>query len=236
MFSAHQADAARDRARPISAPTSAAIRLRPSRRSRSAIRSSATACRWRAPRRSTPNMEKRPIAIMGDGGFWHNGADHRRRLEPVQQRRRRADRDAERLRLRHRPAIHPVEHGEPRRRRRPASTSSRRCARMGVKWLRTVRSYSVAKMVDDAEGGDADRRARPEGDHRRRRMPARAPAPRARRGCRQAQARRARDAHALRRRRRDLHRRSFLHPAVRLPVADGEAHRPIRCAPIRWRP
>ena len=21
----------------------------------------------------TPNMEKRPIAIMGDGGFWHNG-------------------------------------------------------------------------------------------------------------------------------------------------------------------
>ena len=21
----------------------------------------------------TPNMERRPIAIMGDGGFWHNG-------------------------------------------------------------------------------------------------------------------------------------------------------------------
>ena len=20
-----------------------------------------------------PNMEKRPIAVMGDGGFWHNG-------------------------------------------------------------------------------------------------------------------------------------------------------------------
>ena len=39
-------------ARPISAPTSAAIRLRHSRRSRSAIRSSATACRWPARPRS----------------------------------------------------------------------------------------------------------------------------------------------------------------------------------------
>ena len=46
--------------------------------------------------------------------------DHRRRLEPVQQGRRRADRDAERLRLGDRPAIPAVEHGEPQRRRRPA--------------------------------------------------------------------------------------------------------------------
>src|SRR5664279_1942102 len=54
-------------------------------------------------------------------------------------------------------------------------------------------------------------------------MPARAPTPRARRGCRQARARRARHACALRRRRRNLHRRPFLHPPVELPIADGEA-------------
>src|SRR5258706_10919275 len=84
----------------------------------------------------------------------------------------------------------------------------------------------------DAQGGDAHRRARPQGDHRGWRVPARAPAPGAGRGCRKAQARRACGAHALRRRRRDLHRRPFLHPVVRLPVADRQAeprsaaHRP----------
>ena len=48
----HQAGRSARSARPISAPTSAAIRSRPSRRSRSAIRSSATACRSPAPPRS----------------------------------------------------------------------------------------------------------------------------------------------------------------------------------------
>src|SRR5947209_6072478 len=54
-------------------------------------------------------------------------------------------------------------------------------------------------------------------------MPARSPAARARAGCREAQARRARGACALRRRRRHLHRRPFLHPALRLSVAHGQA-------------
>ena len=76
---------------------------------------------------------------------------------------------------------------------------------------------------EDADGGDEERRARPQGDHRRRRMPIGAAATGAHRGCRQARARRAGDAGALRRRRRDLHRRPFLHQAFRLPVADGEA-------------
>src|SRR5262249_12295959 len=53
--------------------------------------------------------------------------------------------------------------------------------------------------------------------------PAGAAGPCARGGRREAQARRARGAHPLRRRRRDLHRRSLLHQAVRLPVADGQA-------------
>ena len=56
-------------------------------------------------------------------------ADHRRRLEPVQQGRRRADRHAERLHLGDRPAIHAVEQDEPHRRAAPAWTSRRRCAR-----------------------------------------------------------------------------------------------------------
>ena len=42
--------------------------------------------------------------------------DHRRRLEPVQQGRRRLDRHAERLRLCHRSAVPAVERGEPARR------------------------------------------------------------------------------------------------------------------------
>ena len=55
--------------------------------------------------------------------------DHRRRLQPVQQGRRRADRDAERLHLRHRPAIPAVERGQPQRRADRHGPSSRRCAR-----------------------------------------------------------------------------------------------------------
>ncbi len=149
-------------------------------------------------------------------------ADHRRCLEPVQQGRRRADRHAERLRLRHRPAIHSVQHHEPlwsdarRRYRADAAHDGREMAAHGAQ---------LQRRGDDqnAEGGDADRRARAEGDHRRRRMPAGAPAPCARRGRRQACPRKTRGAHALRRRRRDLHRRPFLHPLVGLPVADGQA-------------
>src|SRR5262245_47491356 len=86
----------------------------------------------------------------------------------------------------------------------------------------------------DAERGDAHRRARPQGDHRRRRVPARAPTPRARRGRREAQAGRARRARSLRRRRRDLYRRSFLHPALGVPVAHGQAQsRPVAQRPGR---
>ena len=171
----------------------------------------------------TPNMEKRPIAIMGDGGFWHNGLitgvasnlfNKGDGVLIVLQNGYTSATGQQYI-----PSSTTSRAGASA----PASTSSRRCARMGVKWLRTVHSYSRRGDDEDAEGGDAHRRARPEGHHRRRRMPARAPAPRARRGCREARARRARHAHALRRRRRDLHRRPFLHPAVRLPVADGEA-------------
>ncbi len=69
----HQADATRAWRRRTSAPTSAATHSRPLRRSRWATPSSATACRSRRAAAVAPNLEKRPIAVMGDGGFWHNG-------------------------------------------------------------------------------------------------------------------------------------------------------------------
>ena len=169
-----------------------------------------------------PNLDARPIAVMGDGGFWHNGL-----ITGV----------ASNLFNKGDGVLIVMQNGYTSAtglQYMPSSTASRAGApagmdiettlrSLGVKWLRKVRTYGVATMVEDAEGGDAQRRARPQGDHRRRRMPARAPAPRARRGRREAQARRARGEDALRRRRRDLHRRPFLHPALRLPVADRQA-------------
>ncbi len=129
-------------------------------------------------------MEKRPIAIMGDGGFWHNGL-----ITGV----------ASNLFNKGDGVLIVMQNGyasatgqqyipsstiEPRAAPTPGVDIEHTLRTMGVKWLRTVRSYSRRDDGEDAEGGDAHRRARPEGDHRRRRMPARAPAPRARRGCR----------------------------------------------------
>src|ERR1700687_6021206 len=54
-------------------------------------------------------------------------------------------------------------------------------------------------------------------------MPARAPASRARRGRRETETRSPRSEDALRRRRRNLHRRSLLHSPLRMPVAHGKA-------------
>ena len=58
---------------PDRAPTSAAICSRSCRRSISAAPPWATALARRRTRPSTSRRSKRPIAVMGDGGFWHNG-------------------------------------------------------------------------------------------------------------------------------------------------------------------
>src|SRR5581483_1842990 len=65
----------------------------------------------------------------------------------------------------------------------------------------------------------------PQGDHCRRRVPARPPAPHPARDGAQGGGRRARCAHALLGRSRGVHGRSFLHPPLRLPVADRQAQR-----------
>ena len=156
-----------------------------------ATRSSATACRSPAPPASGPTSPGAPIAVMGDGGFWHNGL-----ITGV----------ASNLFNKGDGVLVVMQNGYTSatgQQYMPSSSTTRNGAApgmdiettlraMGVNWLRKVRTYGVANMAEDAEGGDAHRRARPQGDHRRRRMPARAPAPRARRG--RGEARRAASA------------------------------------------
>jgi indolepyruvate ferredoxin oxidoreductase alpha subunit len=94
----------------------------------------------------TPNMERRPIAIMGDGGFWHNGL-----ITGV----------ASNLFNKGDGVLIVMQNGYASATGQqyiPSSTMSRTGATpgvgieqtlrsMGVKWLRTVRTYSVAVMV-----------------------------------------------------------------------------------------
>jgi indolepyruvate ferredoxin oxidoreductase alpha subunit len=94
----------------------------------------------------TPNMEKRPIAIMGDGGFWHNGL-----ITGV----------ASNLFNKGDGVLIVMQNGYASATGQqyiPSSTATRdgtvasveieRTLRtMGVKWLRKVRTYGVAKMA-----------------------------------------------------------------------------------------
>jgi len=94
-----------------------------------------------------PNMEKRPIAIMGDGGFWHNGL-----ITGV----------ASNLFNKGDGVLIVMQNGYASATGQqyiPSSTMSRTGATpgvgieqtlrsMGVKWLRTVRTYSVSVMVN----------------------------------------------------------------------------------------
>ena len=67
----------------------------------------------------TPNLDRRPIAVMGDGGFWHNGLITGVTSNLFNKGDGVLDRHAERLRLRHRPAISAVvEASRPGRRAR----------------------------------------------------------------------------------------------------------------------
>jgi indolepyruvate ferredoxin oxidoreductase alpha subunit len=95
----------------------------------------------------TPNMQRRPIAIMGDGGFWHNGL-----ITGV----------ASNLFNKGDGVLIVMQNGYASATGQqyiPSSTTSRTgptpgvgieqtLRSMGVKWLRTVRTYSVSVMVD----------------------------------------------------------------------------------------
>ena len=93
-----------------------------------------------------PNMEKRPIAVMGDGGFWHNGLitgvasnmfNNGDGVLIVMQNGYASATGQQYL-----PSSKANRSGT------PTGISIEKALRsLGVKWLRTVRTYSVAKMV-----------------------------------------------------------------------------------------
>src|SRR5579862_9453357 len=93
-----------------------------------------------------PNMEKRPISVMGDGGFWHNGVitgvasnmfNKGDGVLIVMQNGYASATGQQYL-----PSSKANRSGT------PTGISIEKTLRsLGVKWLRTVRTYSVAKMV-----------------------------------------------------------------------------------------
>src|SRR5215470_5142521 len=94
----------------------------------------------------TPNMERRPIAVMGDGGFWHNGLitgvasnlfNKGDGVLIVMQNGYASATGQQYL-----PSSAKNRIGSP-----TGMTIEQTLRSLGVKWLRTVRSYSVAKMA-----------------------------------------------------------------------------------------
>ena len=93
-----------------------------------------------------PNMAKRPISVMGDGGFWHNGLitgvasnmfNKGDGVLIVMQNGYASATGQQYL-----PSSHANRSGT------PTGISIEKTLRsLGVTWLRTVRTYSVAKMV-----------------------------------------------------------------------------------------
>ncbi len=170
----------------------------------------------------TPNMERRPIAVMGDGGFWHNGLitgvasnlfNKGDGVLIVMQNGYASATGQQYL-----PSSAANRSGTP-----TGMTIEQTLRSLGVKWLRTVRTYSVAKMVKTlkeamrtAERGLKVIIADGECQLVRQRRVRAEDAEKLKRGERVVRV-------TLRRRRRDLHRRPFLHPAVGLSVADGQA-------------
>jgi len=94
----------------------------------------------------TPNMERRPIAVMGDGGFWHNGLitgvasnlfNKGDGVLIVMQNGYASATGQQYI-----PSSAASKEGPA-----PGMDIERTLRAMGVKWLRTVRTYGVANMV-----------------------------------------------------------------------------------------
>jgi indolepyruvate ferredoxin oxidoreductase alpha subunit len=166
-------------------------------------------------------QEHRPVSIMGDGGFWHNGlltgspAPYSTRTTSPHHRTTAIQR--------HRPAgpdLQCARRGRPR----PGPRYREGAQGVGVSWIKRVRTYGVSGVVTVLRDARTPMKGS-QGHHRRRRMPARAPAPHPARNGQALGRRRARGAHSLLGRPGSLHRRSFLHPALRLPLAHHQADR-----------
>jgi indolepyruvate ferredoxin oxidoreductase alpha subunit len=94
-----------------------------------------------------PNMAKRPIAVMGDGGFWHNGL-----ITGVASNLFNKG-DGVLIVMQNGYASATGQQSIPssangRNGSGPGMTIEQTLRAMGVKWLRTVRSYSVALVAD----------------------------------------------------------------------------------------
>jgi indolepyruvate ferredoxin oxidoreductase alpha subunit len=93
-----------------------------------------------------PNMQKRPIAIMGDGGFWHNGvitgvaSNLFNKGDGVLLIMQNGYTSATGQQFM--PSSLSNRDGAP-----PGMDIERTLRSLGVKWLRTIRSYSVATMT-----------------------------------------------------------------------------------------
>ena len=169
-----------------------------------------------------PVMQKRTISVMGDGGFWHNGL-----LSGVASSMfNRGDRVLVIMQNGYTSATGAQFIPNTSGNRRDGETTSDIAATlkaMGVKWLRTIRTYNVGTMLETLrEAMSTDEKGLKvivaDGEcqlARQRRIRPQIAA--------ELKARQARGAHALRRRRRGLHRRSLLHPPLGLPVAGGQA-------------
>jgi indolepyruvate ferredoxin oxidoreductase, alpha subunit len=95
----------------------------------------------------TPNMERRPIAIMGDGGFWHNGLitgvasnlfNKGDGVLIVMQNGYASATGQQYI-----PSSAASKEGPA-----PGMSIEQTLRAMGVKWLRTVRTYSVSVMTE----------------------------------------------------------------------------------------
>jgi indolepyruvate ferredoxin oxidoreductase alpha subunit len=133
-----------------------------------------------------PMMNRRTLSIMGDGGFWHNGL-----LTGVQSALFNDD-DAVLLIFKNgytsatgTQDIISTPDDETKERAVDKQQSlvdknqtiEATLKGLGVKWMRTVTTYDVERMRKAADRGAHQRLQRPEGGHRRGRVPAGAPAP-----------------------------------------------------------
>ena len=167
---------------------------------------------------------KRPISIMGDGGFWHNGLS-RASATPCSTSTTASSSSSTTTTRRPPAAGHPVLarreprplHQQPHRPRR-----ARRGRAMGAHAGSHLRRGQGARHH---RGSAHHRRQGPQGHHRAVRVHAEQAAPHQAAVQQGGQGRQARGQGTLRRRPRRLHRRPRLYPAVRLPLADRQGQR-----------
>lgn len=162
----------------------------------------------------SPMMKRRVLSVMGDGGVLAQRAAHRRAVGAVQRRRRSAGDIQERLHLGHRHAGTDFDAGRRRQGRRagqaaepgPPQPHHREDADRHGRAMDAHRAYlSCRKNAQDFRRSLHFGFQRPQGHHRRRRVPARTPAAHQAVDCRVAESREARGARQVRRRRGCLH-------------------------------